>query len=130
MKNLLILVVALLAVSLLVGCNPSVVEYYTKTNNTEIKGTLKAFNSEELKNITIQLGTVMTVADTTLSSYDRALQLTPITSMKDRDVQIIVPYGNYGGGHYGYQGSRQQTQDMQIDALIRYQQYKQKQLNK
>lgn len=118
MKNLLILVVALLAVSLLVGCNPSVVEYYTKTNNTEIKGTLKAFNSEELKNITIQLGTVMTVADTTLSSYDRALQLTPITSMKDRDVQIIVPYGH--GYYQGYAGSRQQHIDMKNDTWRRF----------
>ncbi len=129
MKNLLILLVALVAVSLLVGC-ASTVEYTIKTSNSEVKGNLKAFNSEEINATTKQVATLITINDSSLTASDRALQLMYITTMKDRDVQIIVPYGNYGGGYYGYQGSRQQTRDMEIDAINRYQQYKQKQLNK
>ncbi|GEM_PF-5281551 len=128
MKKIFILVVALLTVVLLVGCG-STVEYTLKTSNGEVKGNLTAYNVEELNATTKQVGTLITITDSSLSSSDRALQLMYITSMKDREVQIIVPYGNYGG-YYGYQGSRQQTKDMEINALVRYQQYKQKQMQK
>ncbi len=122
MKKIFILVVALLAVGLLVGCG-STVEYTLKTSSGEIKGNLKAFNSEEINATTKQVATLITINDSSLAASDRAIQLMYITSMKDRDVHI-VPYGNYGG-YYGYQGSRQQTRDMEIDAINRYQQYKQ-----
>lgn len=118
----------ILAVGLLVGCG-STVEYTLKTSNGEVKGNLSAYNVEELNAATKQVGTLISVTDTNLSASDRVLQLMYLTTMKDRDVQIIVPYGNYGG-YYGYQGSRQQTRDMEIDALVRYQQYKQKQMQK
>ncbi len=124
MKKLLIFAIALF----FVGC-ASTIQYQINTPNAELKGDLTAYNSEEINATTKQVATLITITDTTLSASDRALQLMYITSMKDRDVQIVMPYGYYGS-YYGYQGSRQETRDMEIDALVRYQQYKQKQMQK
>ncbi len=127
MKNLLIFVVALFAITLFIGC-ASTIQYQINTPNSQVNADLTLYNTEELNAATKQIGTLITITDTSLSAPDRALQLMYITNMKDRDVQIIAPYGH--GYYQGYAGSRQQNLDMQIDAVNRYNQERQKKQQK
>jgi len=124
MKNLLIFVFAFFTIALFIGC-ASTIQYQINTPNSQVNADLTLYNTEELNAATKQIGTLITISDTTLSAPDRALQLMYITNMKDRDIQILAPYGHYG--YFGYKGSSQETKNMEIEAIIKYQQYKQKQ---
>lgn len=105
---------------LFVGC--STIEYSIKKGDSEIKGDLIVNSATEINAVTKQLGTLVSITDTTLTSDQVALQLLYITQMKDLEVQVM-DFGRYGGYRF-YPGSKEETRAMEIDAISRlYQEY-------
>jgi hypothetical protein len=118
-------IIALFIFSLLLACGSNV-NYVMQKGSTKITGNLSAYSVGELNALTKQVGILLVVNDSTLSATDKALLLSYLSTMKDMDVQVI----EQRGGYEHYAGSRQQTRDMEIDAITRYQKSKMKKIKK
>jgi len=115
----------ILLINLLSGCTAARVEMTTRTSTGDtIKTVITAYNTEQINAANKLISNQLILTNPTYKASDVALNLMYTTGMKDRDVKVdVVQINNGRYGYSGYSGSKQETRDMEIDALARYKKF-------